>query len=91
MRKMNKQSKSVELHLGQEGQLVIPTVLQQLLGFEEGDKLIAREEAGRLVLEKQNTIKQRLKARFAQVSKSRSLVDELIAQRREAAKQEVAE
>jgi hypothetical protein len=62
-----------------------------LLGFEEGDKLVAHEEAGRLVLEKQNTIKQRLKARFAQVSKSRSLVDELIAQRREAAKQEAIE
>ncbi len=91
MRKMNKQSKSVELHLGQKGQLVIPAALQQLLGFEEGDQLVVRKQAGQLVLEKQNTVKQRLKTRFAQVSKTRSLVDELIAQRREAAQQEIIE
>jgi hypothetical protein len=36
-------------------------------------------------------MKQRLKARFAKVSKERSLVDELIAERREAAQREVAE
>jgi AbrB family looped-hinge helix DNA binding protein len=88
---MNKQSQSVELHLGQQGQLVIPAALQQLLGFEEGDQLVVRKEAGQLVLEKQNTIKQRLKVRFAGVPKNRSLVDELIAQRREAAKQEAIE
>jgi hypothetical protein len=52
---------------------------------------VAREEAGRLVLEKPEMVKQRLKARFAQVSKARSLADELIADRREAAKREVAE
>jgi hypothetical protein len=36
-------------------------------------------------------VKQRLKARFARVPKDRSLVDELIAERREEAKREVAE
>lgn len=61
------------------------------MGFEEGDTLVAREEAGRLVLEKQATIKQRLKERFAQVPKDRSLVDELIAERREDAKREASE
>jgi AbrB family looped-hinge helix DNA binding protein len=50
---MNKLSKSVEVHLGRQGRLVIPAALRQLLGFEEGDTLVAREEAGRLVLEKQ--------------------------------------
>jgi AbrB family looped-hinge helix DNA binding protein len=88
---MNKLSKSVEVHLGRQGRLVIPAALRQLLGFEEGDTLVAREEAGRLVLEKQEMVKQRLKARFAQVPKDRSLVDELIAERREEAKREVAE
>ncbi|WP_287128161.1 AbrB/MazE/SpoVT family DNA-binding domain-containing protein [Candidatus Cyanaurora vandensis] len=84
-------TKSVEVHLGRQGRLVIPVALRQILGFEEGDTLVAREEAGRLVLEKQAMVKQRLKARFAQVPKERSLVDELIAERREAAKRELQE
>jgi AbrB family looped-hinge helix DNA binding protein len=88
---MTKLSKSVEVHLGRQGRLVIPAALRQLLGFEEGDTLVAREEAGRLVLEKQEMVKHRLKARFAQVPKERSLVDELIAERRESAEGEVAE
>jgi AbrB family looped-hinge helix DNA binding protein len=88
---MNELSKSVEVHLGRQGRLVIPAALRRLLGFEEGDTLVAHEEAGRLVLEKQATVKQRLKARFAQVPKDRSLVDELIAERREAAKREATE
>jgi len=88
---MNKLSKSVEVHLGRQGRLVIPAPLRKLLGLEEGDTLVAREEAGRLVLEKQAMVKQRLKARFARVSKDRSLADELIAERRKEAKREVAE
>jgi hypothetical protein len=85
---MNKLSKSVEVHLGRQGRLVIPIALRQILGFGEGDTLVAREEAGRLVLEKPEMVKQRLKARFAQVPKTRSLVDELITERREAVKKE---
>ena len=50
--------------------------------LEEGDKLVVREEAGRLVLEKRETVKQRLKARFNKVPKELSLADELIAERR---------
>lgn len=88
---MNELSKPVEVHLGRQGRLVIPVALRRLLGFEEGDRLVAREEAGRLVLEKEDTIKQRLQSRFAQVPQNRSLVDELIAERREAATREAAE
>ena len=44
---------------------------------------MARQEADRLVLEKPEQIKQRLKARFAQVPWERRLVEELIAERRE--------
>ena len=88
---MNELSKSVEVHLGRQGRLVIPAALRRLLGFEEGDTLVAHEESGRLVLEKQEAIKQRLKARFAQVPNDRSLVDELITERRESANREVAE
>ena len=88
---MNKPSQSIEVNLGRQGRLVIPAALRRSLGFEEGDTLVAREDAGRLVLEKPETIKQRLKTRFAQVPQDRSLVDELIAERREEAKREEAE
>jgi AbrB family looped-hinge helix DNA binding protein len=87
---MNELSQSVEVHLGRQGRLVIPSALRRLLGFEEGDRLVAREESGRLVLEKPEMVKQRLKNRFAQVPINRSLADELIAERREEAKREAA-
>ncbi|MBW4532775.1 MAG: hypothetical protein KME09_02460 [Pleurocapsa minor HA4230-MV1] len=61
------------------------------MGFEEGDTLIARSEEGRLILEKQETIKRRLKARFSQLPKETSLANELIAERHEEAKREVKE
>jgi AbrB family looped-hinge helix DNA binding protein len=88
---MSELSLSVEVHLGRQGRLVIPAMLRRSLGFEEGDALVAREEAGRLVLEKPEMIKQRLRARFAMVPIDRSLVDELIAERRAEAKREAAE
>jgi bifunctional DNA-binding transcriptional regulator/antitoxin component of YhaV-PrlF toxin-antitoxin module len=86
---MSELSKSVEVNLGHQGTVVIPGLLRQALGFEEGDRLVAHQEEGRLVLEKQETIKQKLKARFAHVPLHRSLADELIAERREAAKKEL--
>ncbi|NBD18955.1 MAG: AbrB/MazE/SpoVT family DNA-binding domain-containing protein [Cyanobacteria bacterium] len=88
---MDKSLKSAEVYLGRQGRLVIPAALRRLLELEEGDKLMISEEGGRLVLEKQETIKQSLKSRFAKVPKDRSLANELIAQRREAAKEEVTE
>ena len=88
---MVESSRQMEVHLGRQGRLVIPAALRRLLGFEEGDVLVARPEAGRLILEKQETIKQRLKARFSQLPQETSLADELIAERREEAKREVGE
>ena len=44
---MAKLSKSVDVHLGRQSRLVIPVALRQVLGFEEGDTLVASEEAGR--------------------------------------------
>jgi AbrB family looped-hinge helix DNA binding protein len=76
-------SASVEVSLGRQGRLVIPAVLRRSLGLEEGDRLVARQDADRLVLEKPAQIKQRLKERFARVPVERRLVDELISERRE--------
>ena len=88
---MDKLLKSVEVHLGRQGRIVIPASLRRSLQLEAGDKLIAREEEGRIVLEKQSAIKQRLKNRFTKISENRSLADELIIERREAAQEEAAE
>jgi AbrB family looped-hinge helix DNA binding protein len=80
---MGEMSASVEVSLGRQGRLVIPAPLRRALELEEGDRLVARQEADRLVLEKPDRIKRRLKARFAQVPVERALVDELIGERRE--------
>lgn len=88
---MIESSRQMEVHLGRQGRLVIPAVLRRLLGFEEGDILVARPEAGRLILEKQETIKRRLKDRFSRLPQATSLADELIAERHEAAKREMGE
>ncbi len=75
-----------EVQLDLQGRLVIPGPLRRSLGFESGDSLIARMEDGRLILEKAETIKQRLKSRFDQLPPGTSLAEELIAERREEAK-----
>jgi AbrB family looped-hinge helix DNA binding protein len=82
-------SKPMEVSIGKQGRLVIPAELRRSLDIHEGDKLVVREEAGRLVLEKPEIIKQRLKSLLAHLPKERSIVDELIAERREAAKKEL--
>lgn len=91
MEAMNGQPYAVDVQLGRQGRVVIPAELRRSLGFAEGDRLVAREEAGRLVLEKPESIKQRLKARFAKVPRERRLVEELIAERREEGGRERAE
>jgi AbrB family looped-hinge helix DNA binding protein len=85
---MSESSASVEVSLGRQGRLVIPAPLRRSLGLEEGDRLVARQDADRVVLEKPEQINQRLKARFAQVPLERRLVDELIAERREESRRE---
>lgn len=80
-----------EVQLDPQGRLVIPAPLRRSLGFASGDHLIARTEEGRLILEKAETIKQRLKNRFAHLPPATSLAEELIAERREEAKREASE
>jgi AbrB family looped-hinge helix DNA binding protein len=81
-------SEVVEVTLGKQGRLVIPAELRRLLDLHEGDRLVVQEENGRLVLEKPEMIGQRLKALFSHLPSDKSLSDELIAERREAAKLE---
>jgi AbrB family looped-hinge helix DNA binding protein len=88
---MSDNAASVDVSLGRQGRLVIPAPLRRSLGLEEGDRLVARQDGNRLVIEKPEQIKQRLKARFAQVPAERRLVEELIAERRQESRREGAE
>ena len=84
-------TRQTEVQLGPQGRLVIPASIRRSLGFKPGDHLIARMEEGCLTLEKAESIKRRLKKRFAQLPPGTSLAEELIAERREEAKQQASQ
>jgi AbrB family looped-hinge helix DNA binding protein len=76
--------------IGPQGRLVVPASLRRQLGLEPGDRLIARVEDGRLVLEPRSAVLARVRQMFAHVPPEVSLVDELIAERRAEAAREDA-
>ena len=76
------------MRLGKQGRLVIPAVLRRALGLRPGDRLIARQEGDRIVLEKREEILSRVKRRFAVVPAQVDLVEELLAERRAEAQRE---
>jgi AbrB family looped-hinge helix DNA binding protein len=76
----------IVLQINKQGQLIIPINLRIMLNLKEGDTVYAYLEDNQLILEKPANIKQKLKNRFAVVTES--LADELIAERRQAAKLE---
>lgn len=67
---------------------MIPARMRERLGIGAGERLVARVEDGRVVLEKRENVLRRVRRRFARVPKGASLVDELISERREEASQE---
>jgi AbrB family looped-hinge helix DNA binding protein len=71
-----------EVQIGAQGRLVIPAALRKALNLKPGDRLVARKEGDRLVLERRETVVKRLQASFEHIPKNVSLVDELIAERR---------
>ncbi len=75
-----------ELQLSRQGRVVIPVALHRALGLGPGDTLLAHLEDGRLVLDKPEAVRRRLKARFAGVQDS--FAEELIAERRIEAERE---
>ena len=77
-----------EVTIGRQGRLVIPAPLRRRLGIAAGDVLVARAEDDRLVLERREAVLARLRRRFAKVPAEISLVDELLAERREEARRE---
>ena len=80
------------LRLGKQGRVVIPAHLREALGLKEGDALIARVEDGKLVMETPEQALARFRAYVrSHVPPGVSLVDELIAERREEARKEAEE
>jgi len=77
-----------ELALSKQGRLVIPARLRRALGLQPGDRLVARQDGDRIILERREAVERRVKARVAHIPQDASLVDELLADRRaEAAKE----
>ncbi len=82
---------AVEIRLGTQGRMVLPRQVREELGAEEGAVYVARVEDGALVLEPRERILARLRVHATSGNRSTgSWVDELIAERRDAARRESA-
>lgn len=73
------------LVLGQQGRLVIPAEVRKTLGLSPGDRLHLRLVGHSLVLERHQDAAAELRGLASGVPKARSLVEELLAERRLAA------
>lgn len=71
--------------VGQQGRLVIPAEFRAALDLAPGDQLHLHLAGARLVLERQVDAVRELRQLAAGVPGNRSLVDELLAERRHAA------
>lgn len=71
--------------LGKQGRLVIPAEVRAVLGLAPGDQLHLQVAGTRLVLERPRDAVDELRRLAQEVPKSRSFVDELLAERRLAA------
>ena len=73
------------LVLGKQGRLVIPAEVRVALGLSPGDSLHMRLVGRSLILERPEDAAAELRGMASEVPRSRSLVDELLSERRRAA------
>ncbi len=74
--------------VNENGRVVIPSSFRKALGIEVGDEVVLRIEDDELRITTQQRRIQRAQRRARQNAKGGSLVDELLAERRAAAKHE---
>jgi AbrB family looped-hinge helix DNA binding protein len=78
--------------VGARGRVVLPAALRERLGLKEGDKLVLTVQPdGSVKLLSRREAVRRARGLFAHVAPGESLVDELIAERREEARRESEE
>ena len=80
-----------EIQIGAQGRGVIPAALRKEWKLKPGDRLILHREGERMVLERRESIENRLWEMFEHIPRDVSLADELIAERREVARREMSE
>ena len=83
-----KKDHTIAVQVGPQGRIVIPAHIRRSLHIGPGEELLIRVEDGRLVLEKRERVLERVQTWFAQVPSEVTLVDELIAERREEVRKE---
>ena len=77
------------LTMSADGHLIIPASMRRDMGLETGGHLVGKVEDGRLVLEPYQAVVQRVQDYFSRYADpTRSIVDELIADRRAEAARE---
>jgi AbrB family looped-hinge helix DNA binding protein len=82
-------STEARTRVNENGRVVIPSSFRKALGIEIGDEVVLRIEGDELRITTQQHRIQRAQRRARQyLEKGTSLVDELLAERREAAKRE---
>lgn len=81
---------AIELSVGKQGRIVIPASLRQQLAIEPGSQLLVHVEDGRLIMETKKQLWQNVHEACSNIDADRDLAQELIEERREAAKKENA-
>lgn len=76
----------ISVALGQNGRIVIPTVMRKALGLQKGQRLLLRLQDQQIILEKPDDIAAKLQARFRKIPVS--LSEELLQERRQEALKE---
>ncbi|MBW3644568.1 MAG: AbrB/MazE/SpoVT family DNA-binding domain-containing protein [Actinobacteria bacterium] len=71
--------------IGSRGRLVIPAAMRRRLGLEPGSVVLVRLEGEALRLERQEVASNRLQGRYAKAAGGPSVVEELLAERRQEA------
>ena len=82
---MARSPESATLVLGKQGRLVIPAEVRAALGLAPGDRLHLHLAGQQLMLERPQDAAAELRDLGASIPRARSLVDELLAERRLAA------